>query len=54
MWEKKAWKEVVVGDIVKVDNDKFFPSDLVLISSSEPQGMSTRSRGSVQGDPSGL
>ena len=38
-WEKKAWKEVVVGDIVKVDNDRFFPADLVIISSSEPQGM---------------
>ena len=38
-WEKKAWKEVVVGDIVKVDNDRFFPADLVILSSSEPQGM---------------
>uniref|UniRef100_H2ZKG5 Phospholipid-transporting ATPase n=1 Tax=Ciona savignyi TaxID=51511 RepID=H2ZKG5_CIOSA len=34
-----AWTEVVVGDIVKVVSGKFFPADLVLLSSSEPQAM---------------
>ena len=38
-WEEKFWKNVVVGDIVRVEDNKFFPADLVLISSSEPQGM---------------
>ncbi len=38
-WETKTWKEVVVGDIVKVENETFFPADLILMSSSEPQGM---------------
>lgn len=35
---KKKWKNVSVGDIVLVDQDNFFPSDLVLLSSHEPNG----------------
>lgn len=38
-FEWKFWREVNVGDIVKVTNDQFFPSDLFLISSSEPNGI---------------
>ncbi|XP_078481607.1 putative phospholipid-transporting ATPase IA isoform X1 [Ciona intestinalis] len=34
-----AWTQVVVGDIVKVVSGKFFPADLILLSSSEPQAM---------------
>lgn len=30
---KIKWLEVVVGDIVKVQNDNFFPADLILLSS---------------------
>eukprot|EP00054_Salpingoeca_dolichothecata_P013519 m.75492 g.75492 ORF g.75492 m.75492 type:complete len:1176 (-) comp20522_c0_seq1:32-3559(-) len=33
------WTEIQVGDLVKVLNNQFFPADLVLLSSSEPQGM---------------
>ena len=32
-WQIIRWTEVVVGDIVKVVNDQFFPADLVLLSS---------------------
>ncbi|KAK2169777.1 hypothetical protein LSH36_7g16091 [Paralvinella palmiformis] len=38
-WQSLKWTEVVVGDIVKILNSQFFPTDLVLLSSSEPQGM---------------
>ncbi|KAK7870454.1 hypothetical protein R5R35_000733 [Gryllus longicercus] len=38
-WLWMQWKLVVVGDIVKVQNDKFFPADLMVISTSEPQGI---------------
>ena len=34
----KKWKEIKVGDIIKVENSSFFPADLLLLSSSEPQG----------------
>lgn len=33
------WTKVVVGDIVEVRNKEFFPSDLLLLCSSEPQGI---------------
>jgi phospholipid-transporting ATPase len=33
------WREIVVGDIVKVDNKKEFPTDLLLISSSDAHGL---------------
>ncbi len=36
---RKMWKDVQVGNILKVKNDKFFPADLILMSSSEPNGI---------------
>eukprot|EP01137_Pigoraptor_chileana_P033309 Opistho-2@23992 len=39
VFERLRWTDVCVGDIVKVSNGKFFPADLLLLSSSEPQGM---------------
>lgn len=38
-WEWIQWQHIVVGDIVKVHNNNFFPADLIVLSSSEPQGM---------------
>ncbi|CAK9438939.1 uncharacterized protein LODBEIA_P31630 [Lodderomyces beijingensis] len=35
----KKWVKVQVGDVVKVNNEEPFPADLVLISSSEPEGL---------------
>lgn len=32
------WREVNVGDIVRVDNSDYFPADLILICSSESEG----------------
>ena len=32
------WEDVQVGDIVKVEEGQFFPSDLVLLYSSGPKG----------------
>ncbi|XP_040304001.1 phospholipid-transporting ATPase IB isoform X4 [Herpailurus yagouaroundi] len=39
MWHTVMWKEVAVGDIVKVVNGQYLPADMVLLSSSEPQAM---------------
>jgi len=33
LWQLVKWKEVVVGDIVKVVGGQFFPADLILLSS---------------------
>jgi phospholipid-transporting ATPase len=37
-----AWSTVVVGDVLKVNTDEEFPADLVFLSSSDPQGKSTK------------
>jgi len=37
-WVPQTWREIQVGDIVKITNDQFFPSDLFLLSSCEPNG----------------
>ncbi|XP_031443145.1 phospholipid-transporting ATPase IA isoform X4 [Clupea harengus] len=38
-WEIVHWEKVVVGDIVKVNSKDYVPADVILLSSSEPQGM---------------
>ncbi|CAF1163949.1 unnamed protein product, partial [Rotaria sordida] len=38
-WKFTAWHEVKVGDIVKVIDKEYFPADLVLISSGEPNSI---------------
>lgn len=35
----KQWKDVCVGDTIRVENGDFFPADLILISSSEPDSL---------------
>ncbi|CAG8531096.1 15145_t:CDS:10 [Funneliformis caledonium] len=35
----KEWNEVKVGDIVRIEGGEFFPADLILLSSSEPEGL---------------
>jgi len=32
-WDSVRWRDVEVGDVVKVHNDSFFPADMVLLSS---------------------
>ncbi|KAI8638204.1 hypothetical protein BD408DRAFT_423376 [Parasitella parasitica] len=35
----KPWRDLRVGDICRVENSQFFPADLILLSSSEPEGL---------------
>ncbi|KAI7824825.1 hypothetical protein BC939DRAFT_396404 [Gamsiella multidivaricata] len=35
----RAWHSIRVGDIIRVEGGEPFPADLVLLSSSEPEGM---------------
>ena len=43
-------KDIQVGDIVKVNKNERFPADLILISSSEPQGMAYLETSNVDGE----
>lgn len=38
-FEDKKWVEVNVGDIVRVESEEPFPADIVLMASSEPEGL---------------
>jgi len=33
------WKAIKVGDIVKIHEDEYFPADLILLNSSDPNGL---------------
>lgn len=36
---KVAWKDVKVGDLVHLSNNELVPADLLLLRSSDPQGL---------------
>ncbi|KAK3322159.1 hypothetical protein B0H66DRAFT_601627 [Apodospora peruviana] len=38
-FEETKWINVAVGDIVRVESEEPFPADLVLLASSEPEGL---------------
>lgn len=38
-FEVRKWKNIRVGEVVRVESDDFIPADLILLSSSEPEGL---------------
>ncbi|OWR45528.1 hypothetical protein KGM_215959 [Danaus plexippus plexippus] len=49
-WQSIRWERLQVGDICKVLNNQFFPADLILLASSEPQGMSFIETSNLDGE----
>ena len=35
---QKQWKDIHVGNIVKVENDQYIPSDILLLGTSDAKG----------------
>ena len=38
-FQETKWLDVAVGDIIRVESEQPFPADLVLLASSEPEGL---------------
>ncbi|KAG8806229.1 hypothetical protein FRC17_005113, partial [Serendipita sp. 399] len=36
---ERPWRKVRVGDIIRLENNNFIPADLILLASSEPEGL---------------
>lgn len=38
-FDQRKWKNIHVGEVVRLESDDFIPADVVLLSSSEPEGL---------------
>lgn len=49
-WEPKRWKDVRVGDVVKIDRDEWIPADLILLYSAGDNGIAYIETAALDGE----
>ena len=49
-FEKRAWRNIKVGNIIRVTNERFFPADIVMLSSSGHKGLAYVETKSLDGE----
>lgn len=49
-WVKVRWKDIQVGDILKITSSRQFPADLILLASSEQKGMAYIETSNLDGE----
>lgn len=49
-FQATAWKDVIVGDIVRVQRDEEMPADLILIASAEADGIAFVETANIDGE----
>lgn len=50
VWEDIEWKDLVVGDIIRVEEGQFFPADCVVFASSDEKGIVFINTSSLDGE----